>query len=97
MNRSNELLRQSMANVHEQDDFDYAIKNFWDRFKFNPNPALLEEEPDLLAPSLADGGFADAFDVTCPSFLECGSNRSDGLIPICAWLTKFLGVIFKIW
>ncbi len=69
MNRSQETLRQSMANVRIQSDFSYAIKNFLDRFKTNPDLALLEEEPGLLSPSLADGGYADAFVASTVGYL----------------------------
>jgi hypothetical protein len=58
-----------MANVREQSDFSYAIKNFLDRFKLNPDLALLQEEPDLLSPSLADGGYADAFVASTTAYL----------------------------
>jgi len=69
MNRAHEPLKQSMANVREQSDFSYAIKNFLDRFKLNPDLALLQEEPDLLSPSLADGGYADAFVASTAAYL----------------------------
>ena len=69
MNRTHEPLRLSMANVREQSDFSYAIKNFLDRFKINPDPALLQEEPDLLSPFLADGGYADAFVASTAAYL----------------------------
>ena len=69
MNRSHETIRQSMANVHAQPDFSYAIKNFLDRFKTNPDPMLLREEPELLSPSLIDGGYADAFVASTVGYL----------------------------
>ena len=69
MNRTHETLRQSMANVREQSDFGYAIKNFLDRFKSTLDPALLLDEPDLLSPSLGDGGYADAFVASTVAYL----------------------------
>lgn len=69
MSRSSETLRQSMANVAVQSDFSYAIKNFLDRFKTNPDPSLLSDEPALLSPSLGDGGYADAFVASTAAYL----------------------------
>lgn len=69
MSRRNEPIRESMANVLDQSDFDYAIKNFLDRFKNNPDPALLCDEPELLSPSLGDGGYADAFVASTVAYL----------------------------
>ncbi len=69
MNRAHETLRQSMANVREQSDFGFAIKNFLDRFNINPNAALLLDEPDLLSTMLGDGGYADAFAASTAAYL----------------------------
>lgn len=69
MNRSHETLRQSMANVLVQSDFSYAIKNFLDRFKTNPDLVLLKEEPELLSASLSDDGYADAFVASTVGYL----------------------------
>lgn len=69
MSRTNETLRESMSQVVIPSDFSYAIKNFLDRFKVNPNPALLLEEPELLSPSLQDGGYADAFVASTAAYL----------------------------
>jgi hypothetical protein len=69
MSRRSETLRQSMANVAVQSDFSYAIKNFLDRFKTNPDPSLLSDEPALLSPSLGDGGYADAFVASTAAYL----------------------------
>jgi hypothetical protein len=69
MSRSKETLRESMAKVVVQSDFSYAIKNFLDRFKVNPDVSLLIEEPELLSPSLGDGGYADAFVASTAAYL----------------------------
>jgi len=69
MSRSKETLRESMSNVAVRSDFSYAIANFLDRFKINPDPALLFDEPALLSPSLGDGGYADAFVASTVAYL----------------------------
>lgn len=69
MSRSKETLRESMFNVASRSDFSYAIRNFLDRFKTNPDPALLTDEPALLYPSLEDGGYADAFVASTVAYL----------------------------
>ena len=69
MSRLNETLRESTANVVVQSDFSYAIKNFLDRFKVNPNPALLLDEPELISQRIQDGGYADAFVASTAAYL----------------------------
>jgi hypothetical protein len=69
MSRNNETLRESMATVAVQSDFSYAIKNFLDRFKTNPNADLLLDEPELLSPLIQDGGYADAFVASTAAYL----------------------------
>lgn len=69
MSRSTETLRESMANVVVRSDFSYAIGNFLDRFKVNPDPELLVDEPTLLSPLLGDGGYADAFVASTAAYL----------------------------
>lgn len=69
MSRSKETLRESMSNVAVHSDFSYAIRNFLDRFKNNPDPGLLIDEPALLSPSLDDGGYVDAFVASTAAYL----------------------------
>jgi len=69
MSRTHETIRESMANVRIQSDFSYAIKNFLDRFKGNPDPSLLQDEPDLISQSIGDGGYADAFVASTVAYL----------------------------
>jgi hypothetical protein len=69
MSRKNEQLRESLSHVANSSDFSYAIRNFLDRFKANPNPELLMDEPALLAPILNDGGYADAFTASTVAYL----------------------------
>lgn len=54
-------LSESMAEVVESDDFDYAIANFLDRFKREPKLDLVSDEPPLLRGKLNDDGLADAY------------------------------------
>lgn len=74
MSRSKETLRESMFNVDVRSDFSFAIANFLDRFKTNPDPALLTDEPALLSPRLEDGGYADAFVASTAAYL-CQANN----------------------
>ena len=69
MNRMNETLRESMSRVADPADFSYAIRNFLDRFKSNPNPALLQDEPALLSALIGDDGYADAFVASAVAYL----------------------------
>lgn len=54
-------LRESMRTVREVDDFGFALRNFLDRFRRNPDMRLLEDQPDKLASLLNDDGLADAY------------------------------------
>ena len=47
--------------VKEPDDFHYAIANFLDRFKNDPTPEMVSEEPPILRGILNDNGLADAY------------------------------------
>ena len=69
MSRSHETLRESIENVVLQSDFSYAIKNFLDRFKVNPDLELLQEEPSLISEKINDGGYADAFVASTAAYL----------------------------
>lgn len=54
-------LKQSMETVTERDDFSYALRNFLDRFYYEPSLEQIEEEPSLLRDTLHDDGLADAY------------------------------------
>lgn len=69
MSRTHETLRESMANVRIQSDFSYAIKNFLDRFKSNPDASLLQDEPELISNLIGDEGYADAFVASTAAYL----------------------------
>ncbi len=81
MNRRNETLRESLFNVEDLNDFSYAIRNFLDRFKTNPDPALLAAEPALLAHRLEDSGYADAFTASTAAYLSQVHN-----LPAPSWV-----------
>lgn len=76
MSRRNETLRESLSNVGNSTDFSYAIRNFLDRFKTNPDPALLADEPVLISHCLGDGGYADAFTASTAAYLSQVHNLS---------------------
>lgn len=69
MSRMNETLRESMASVTDSTGFSYAIRNFLDRFKSNPAPELLQDEPELLSQLIGDDGYADAFVASTAAYL----------------------------
>ncbi len=69
MSRKNEKLCESLSHVADSSGFSYAIRNFLDRFKTNPDLALLTDEPALLVHTLNDGGYADAFAASMVAYL----------------------------
>ena len=58
-----------MSTVTDRTGFSYAIRNFLDRFKSNPNPELLNDEPELLCHLIGDDGYADAFVASTAAYL----------------------------
>ena len=54
-------LADSLRNVNAQNDFDYALANFLDRFKKDPDLQMLSEEPPILRAILNDNGLTDSF------------------------------------
>ena len=58
---ASKTLAGSMRAVASADDFDYAIANFLDRFKIQPDVAMVTDEPPMLAGILDDEGLADAY------------------------------------
>jgi hypothetical protein len=81
MSRRNETLRESLSHVGNSTDFSYAIRNFLDRFKTNPDPALLADEPVLISHFLDDGGYADAFAASTAAYLSQVHN-----LPAPSWV-----------
>ena len=47
--------------VRTKEEFGYALRDFLDRFRTAPDPALLDEEPAVLEAYFNDGGIADAY------------------------------------
>ncbi len=54
-------LATQFANVRTKEDFGYALRDYLDRFRPQPDPSLLADEPALLEPHLHDGSIADAY------------------------------------
>jgi hypothetical protein len=76
-------LAESVNGVRVREDFSYAIRNFLDRFKADPNPTWLEEEPCLLADRLRDDGLADAYVAAVAAHLA-----QERLIPCPRWASR---------
>lgn len=82
-------LADSLLLVKEPGDFHYAIANFLDRFKNDPTPEMLSEEPPQLREILNDQGLADAYaaaaaahlcqlrDIPFPSWVDQKSRRME--------------------
>lgn len=58
---AHKTLSESLHHVKNQDDFDYALANFLDRFKKTPELKMVSEEPQVLRTILDDDGLADSF------------------------------------
>jgi len=54
-------LADQFSAVRTKEDFGYALRDYLDRFRFQPDPSLVTQEPRLLEPCLNDGGVADAY------------------------------------
>jgi len=79
-------LANSVSKVRSSEDFNFAIRNFLDRFYQNPSSDLVYEEPPLLRSILDDEGLADAYvasvaawlaqkyDLFCPRWTD-GNSR----------------------
>lgn len=59
----------SLGNVRHQNDFDYALANFLDRFKKTPELEMLTEEPPILRTILDDDGLSDSFAAATAAYL----------------------------
>jgi hypothetical protein len=54
-------MRERFAGITDTRTFGYTLRDFLDRFRETPSYDWLADEPELLEPSLQDGGRADAF------------------------------------
>ena len=62
MSRSDRpMLSEQFSKVRSQEDFGYALRDFLDRFRASPDPALVAKEPPLMSEALKDEGIADAY------------------------------------
>ncbi len=59
----------SLREVKQQEDFDYALANFLDRFKKTPELEMLNEEPPVLRAILDDDGLTDSFAAATAAYL----------------------------
>ena len=64
-----EDLAKSVSEIRTFEDFNYAIRNFLDRFAQNPSSHLIYEEPPLLVSVLDDDGLADAYVASVAAWL----------------------------
>jgi hypothetical protein len=85
-------LKESMRTVRTPEDFSYALRNFLDRFRRNPDVSLLEEAPDMLADQFGDEGLADAY-LAASAALLCQEMQFD-----CpAWAEKSDRIYSRPW
>ena len=54
-------MQQAFSGINTTEDFGYMLRDFLDRFREQPDPTLVAEEPALLATILNDNGVADAY------------------------------------
>ena len=73
-------MRDAFAGIGSREDFSFMLRDFLDRFRELPDPALIEEEPSLLAGVLHDDGLSDAWLASAAAWLA----RRQGL-PVPVW------------
>lgn len=54
-------LAECAAHVTSERDFCYAVRDFLDRFRHQPDASLIADEPPLMISILQDEGLADAY------------------------------------
>ena len=74
-------MRDAFSAIKTAEDFGYMLRDFLDRFRDNPDPALLADEPSLLAGVLNDDGLADAYLAATAAWL---ANKHRVGIPVWA-------------
>lgn len=62
-------MKVAFANIRNYHEFTVGWEAFVDIFHKNPDVALIEEEPELLAEKLQDDGLADAFLASIAGYL----------------------------
>jgi len=62
-------MKIAFAGIQNHDEFSRAWKSFVELFHEKPDLALIEDEPELLAEKLQDGGLADAFLASIAGYL----------------------------
>ena len=73
-------MKEVFAAIQSGEDFGYMIRDFLDRFRDEPSPFLIAEEPAPLATVLDDNGLADAYLAATAAWLA-NKNR----LPVPAW------------
>lgn len=73
-------LADTVAAVSSARDLGYALADFVDRFNREPDTAMLEQEPSLLATNLNDDGLADAYLAASAAWL-CRQHQ----LPVPKW------------
>ncbi len=83
-------MKEVFAGIKSTEDFGYMLRDFLDRFREQPDPALIAEEPVLLSSILKDHGVADAYLAATAAWL---ANRHGLSIPLwAASASRALGV-----
>ena len=62
-------MKAVFADIQDHEEFVFAWRNFVESFHENPDVALIDEEPVLLAKKLQDDGLADAFLASIAAYL----------------------------
>ncbi len=77
-NKTQTAMASQFEDVGTQREFGYALRDFLDQFRFQPDRSLLLEEPALLEARLQDSGVADAYLASTAAWL---CHRHGFLVP----------------
>ena len=80
MSADSNSLAMIVREVRTPRAFGYALSDFLDRFKHQPDPSMVADEPEPLLDVLNDGGVADAYVASAAAWL-CRTHR----FPVPAW------------
>jgi len=85
-------MHDAFAEVSSRENFSFMLRDFIDRFREGPEPALIAEEPALLAGILDDGGLSDAWLASGAAWLA----RRHGM-PVPEWARGTARCLPKPW